>query len=70
MACPARDPATGYPPEQIAPVITHVMNAGAIAPLEEVLHTWRTRLHHRSRAMLNASAHYLDLRPPTTHSDQ
>ncbi|WP_159447800.1 hypothetical protein [Streptoalloteichus hindustanus] len=46
------------------------MNAGAIAPLEEVLHTWRTRLHHRSRAMLNASAHYLDLRPPTTHSDQ
>ncbi|SHG76204.1 TioE family transcriptional regulator [Streptoalloteichus hindustanus] len=57
----------GYLLEHIAPVITHVRDAGGIAPLEEALHTWRTRLHHRSRAMLNASAHlahYLDLRPP------
>lgn len=59
----------GYLLEQIAPVITQVRQAGGVAPLREALRTWRSRLHQRSRAMLNGSAQlatYLDLIEPVT----
>jgi DNA-binding transcriptional MerR regulator len=46
----------GYLLEQIAPLLTQVRAAGGVAPLESMLHDWRTRLATRGRAMLSGAA--------------
>ncbi|SCG39880.1 DNA-binding transcriptional regulator, MerR family [Micromonospora coxensis] len=60
----------GYLLEQIAPLIAQVRSAGGVAPLESMLHDWRSRLSARGRAMLAGAAAldaYLDCRtaPPS-----
>ncbi|WP_371821510.1 TioE family transcriptional regulator [Catellatospora sp. IY07-71] len=61
----------GYRLEQIAPLLAQVRAAGGVAPLESMLHDWRTRLTARGRAMLTGAAAldaYLTARaagPPT-----
>ncbi len=46
----------GYRLAEIARVIDQVRTAGGVAPLESMLHDWRTRLATRGRAMLSGAA--------------
>ncbi|MGW5685864.1 TioE family transcriptional regulator [Nonomuraea sp. NPDC003754] len=57
----------GYLLGQIAPLIAQVRSAGGVAPLEQTLRDWRTRLSARGRAMLKGAADldvYLRAREP------